>query len=311
MLWLLKRLAGAVVVVLITIVITSAIVAVMLPDAAPGNGVWDSTVTGVRLMVLHRDFGMAGVVPGAVSVTTLFDRGVALDLVLLVGGIVAGVLLGVAGGRLCAMWPRSIFAGGLEAFAMLMLSVPIYCAALVLLLLFEPSFGSLLHIPVVFQPGAYKGPGHGVGHWLESMIVPWILVGVPIAAVALRLTAAQTTQNLTEPYVATAAAKGLPRRRVVGHAARPTYVLTAAVIGTQVRLLVFNIMFVEYLFFLPGFFLYTKRAIGQDPPLWLSPDVPTLVGISVWSAVLVAVLSLLSDLAIVLLDPRIELRTES
>ncbi len=203
--------------------------------------------------------------PGAVSVTTLFDRGVALDLTLLIGGVVAGVLLGVIGGRACAMWPRSLAARGLEAFATLMLSVPIYVVGLGLVLLFEPSFGSLLRIPVVFQPGSYQGPGHGVGHWLESMLVPWILVGVPIAAVALRLTAAQTMQNLDEPYVATATAMVLGRRRVVGHAARSTYGMTAALVGTQIRLLVFNIMFVEYVFFLPRLLLVHQARRRAGP----------------------------------------------
>src|SRR4051794_15397099 len=57
-----------------------------------------------------------------------------------------------------------------------------------------------------------------------------------------------------------------PGRRVVAAAARPTYGPTAAGLGTQVRALVFNVMFVEYVFFLPGFLWFTKRAIGSDPP---------------------------------------------
>src|SRR3954453_6836221 len=97
-------------------------------------------------------------------------------------------------------------------------------------------------------------------------------------------------------------------RRVVAAAARPTYGPTAAGLGTQVRALVFNVMFVEYVFFLPGFLWFTKRAIGSDPPYFTLPDVNTLCGLAVWSAVLVAGLSLLADVVTVLLDPRIEAR---
>jgi len=64
-------------------------------------------------------------------------------------------------------------------------------------------------------------------------------------------------------------------------------------------------MFVEYVFFLPGFLWYTKRAIGSDPPLWTRPDIPTLEGIAIWTAVLVVTLGLLSDAAVLLLEPRV------
>jgi ABC-type dipeptide/oligopeptide/nickel transport system permease component len=131
----------------------------------------------------------------------------------------------------------------------------------------------------------------------------------PIAAIALRLTAAGALDNFDEPFVRTATALGLRRRHVAGHAACPTYGATAAGLGTQVRAIVFNVIFVEYTFFLPGFLWFTKRATGNDPPLWISPDVNTLAGLAVWSAVLVVSLALLADIATVLLDPRISARS--
>jgi ABC-type dipeptide/oligopeptide/nickel transport system permease component len=72
-----------------------------------------------------------------------------------------------------------------------------------------------------------------------------------------------------------------------------------------VRILVFNLMLIEYVFFLPGFFWFTKRAIGNDPPLYIVPDINTLAGVAIWSAVLVVTLSLLADLVTVALDPRL------
>jgi len=78
----------------------------------------------------------------------------------------------------------------------------------------------------------------------------------------------------------------VPRRRVVAAAARPTRGPTAAGLGTE-----------------------ATRAIGSDPPNLTLPDVSTLCGLAVWSAVLVAALSLLADVVTVLLDPRVEART--
>jgi len=305
--WLLGRIAGGAAVVLATIVACSALIAILVPAEAPAGGVWAATVEGVRLR-LHGDFGTSAVVPGTVPVSTLFARGVWVDLMLLAGGLVAGVVLGLLGGLACAARPRSPAARGLDTVASVALCTPVYVFAYGLLLLFEPSFGSVAHVHGWFQPGRYQTPGTDAGHWAQAMLVPWVLVGLPIAAIALRLTAAGTLDNFDQPYIRTATALGLVRRDVVGHAARPAYGATFAGLGTQVRILVFNVMFVEYTFFLPGFLWFTKRATGNDPPLWTLPDVNTLAALAVWSAVLVVTLALLADIATVLLDPRVGAR---
>lgn len=307
--WLFGRLLAGVAIVLATIVLCSALVAILDPRQSPRPGAWAGTVEGVRLKLLHADFGVSGVEPGTVPVTALFERGVAVDLALLAGGLVAGTLIGVLGGKACAARPRSPLARFLDGVSSVALCTPVYVFAYGLLLLFEPSFGAVLHVPGWFEPGRYQGLGDNPWDWLQAMLVPWVLVGLPIAAIALRLTAAGALDNFNEPFVQTASAAGLDHRDVIGHAARPTYGATAAALGAQVRAIVFNVIFVEYTFFLPGFLWLTKRATGNDPPLWTSPDVTTLAGLAVWSAVLVVALSLLADIATVLLDPRISART--
>jgi peptide/nickel transport system permease protein len=307
--WLIGRLVGGVAIVVATIVACSALIAILVPNQAPRPGVWAGTLEGIRLKLLHGDFGVSGVYPGSVPVSTLFARGVQVDLLLLAGGLVAGTLLGVAAGRACAARPRSPAAHALDALASLALCTPVYVFGLGLMLLFEPTFGAVAHVHGWLEPGRYQPLLDSPWHWLEAMLVPWVLVGLPIAAIALRLTAAGALDHAETPFVRTATATGVPRRAVVRHAARPTYGTTSAALGTQVRALVFDVMFVEYVFFLPGFLWFTKRAIGDDPPLWTLPDLNTLAGLAVWSAVLVVVLGLLADVATVLLDPRIEARS--
>jgi hypothetical protein len=91
--WVIARLLGGVAIVLATIVLCSALIAVLDPRQSPRPGVWAGTVEGVRMRLLHGDFGISGVEPGAVPVTTLFTRGVAVDAVLVV---VLGLLADVA-----------------------------------------------------------------------------------------------------------------------------------------------------------------------------------------------------------------------
>jgi peptide/nickel transport system permease protein len=306
--WLTGRVLSAVAVVVATVVACSALVAILAPEEAPRAGVWAGTLEGVRLKLLHADFGVSRVEPGTVPVAALFARGVVVDLTLLAGGLVAGTALGILGGRVSAARPRSRVARALDAAASVALCTPAYVFGYGLLELFAPSFGALAHVHGFIEAGRYESLTASPWHWVQAMLVPWMLVGLPIAAIALRLTAAGTLDNLDAPFIRTATALGVPRRRVVAAAARPTYGPTAAGLGTQVRALVFNVMFVEYVFFLPGFLWFTKRAIGSDPPNFTLPDVNTLCGLAVWSAVLVAALSLLADVVTVVLDPRVEAR---
>ena len=142
------------------------------------------------------------------------------------------------------------------------------------------------------------------------MILPWIVVGAPLGAAILRLTMALTVETLREDYVRTAAAKGLPHRRIVRrHAGPPTYVSVASLVGASAPLVITNVVLVEYVFAIPGFFRHMRRALGQVPgcpPPKIPPlDILTLRALALWAAVLIVALGLLADLAIMRLDPRI------
>jgi len=69
--------------------------------------------------------------------------------------------------------------------------------------------------------------------------------------------------------------------------------------------MVTNMVLVEWVFTLPGFFRHMRRALGQNLTASTSLDIPTLQALAMWAAVLIVVISLIGDLAIVELDPRI------
>src|SRR4051794_18188375 len=224
-------------------------------------------------------------IPGCPHITTVFARTFTVDLWLLGGGLVLGVAGGVTGGGWGAMHPRSPLAPALDALAVFAYCTPVYVIGLGLLLLFEPTFG-VWHMPLFLEPGSYASATEDPWDFARTMLIPWVLVGAPLAGISLRLTSAAILDTLDEHYVRTALAKGLTRRRVIGHhAARPAHLVVASLVGTQVRIVVTNMVLVEYVFFLPGFFLYTKRALGQDTPRWSPvPDIPSLQALAVWMA---------------------------
>jgi peptide/nickel transport system permease protein len=64
-----------------------------------------------------------------------------------------------------------------------------------------------------------------------------------------------------------------------------------------------NLVLVEWVFAIPGFFRHTKRALAQATPPTI--DVPTLQALALWAAVLIVVMSAVADIALVKIDPRL------
>jgi ABC-type dipeptide/oligopeptide/nickel transport system permease component len=122
----------------------------------------------------------------------------------------------------------------------------------------------------------------------RGLLLPWLVVAAPIGGVVLRLTAAATRDALGGEFVRAAMARGLRRQRVVWrYAARAMRPQLPVFFGTQARVLVLNLALVEYVFGVPGFFSWIRRALGQEDFLHLyrqnllPPDIPLLEAITV------------------------------
>jgi peptide/nickel transport system permease protein len=82
-----------------------------------------------------------------------------------------------------------------------------------------------------------------------------------VAAASLRPTVALTAEALDEDYVRTALAKGLTRPLAIRrHASPVARVAVASYIGAAIPTIVLNVVLVEFVFTLPGFFRHTWRA---------------------------------------------------
>ena len=303
--FLARRLLFGVGTLVLTAFFAYGTIRVLRPELYTGEELADGLLTDVTDALLRLDLGESCMFFGCPPLKRMWLDGIWADLLLLAGGVAFAVVLGVAGGVWCASRPRSRASRALEAAAMVFLCTPAYVFGFGLLLLFAPPFG-LFELPFFFDPHSYAPPLEDPWDFLRSMLMPWLVVAAPMAAVILRLTLALCLDNMGEDYVRTAFAKGLPRRRAVRrHAAPGTYVATASLFGASAPFMVTNMVFVEYVFSVPGFFRHTKRALGQAPGWPPTNDIPTLQALALWASVLIVALSLLADLAIVSLDPRI------
>jgi peptide/nickel transport system permease protein len=298
--YIVRRLLWAAGTVVLTAFFAYGIIRLLRPDRYPPGasvlgGTWDDVEDALFRFSLGADY-----------VHEEFVRGWAADVYLLAGGLVVAVGLGLAGGVWCAVRDGTRSARAVEGAAVFFLCTPVYALALGTLLLFAPPFG-LVHVPYFFDPNSYEAPQDDLWAFARSMLVPWLVVGAPLAGAILRLTLALTRDVMGEHWVRTARAKGVPEKRVVGrHAAPASFATVLSQFGASAPVMVMNVVLVEWVFSIPGFFRHMRRALGQN---YGAPensiDIPMLQGLAMWAAVLIVAVSLLADLAIARVDPRV------
>ena len=245
---------------------------------------------------LHFDFGVSRT--GNRQVEDLIRQGLPADLSLLAGGLAVGLLAGIAGGAYCAARPGTFAARALETVAALFMCAPVYVVALLLLLLFGAGLGMVISSgPAI--PTSYTTFRDSPLGWAGSLLVPWLVLGLPLAGVCLRMMRASMNEVLDEDYLRTATAKGLRMRTVVRRHAVPAAVAPVfSLTGVTMPIVVINLVLIEQVFSVPGVFTGMRRGIAAG-------DFDLLFGLTAVAAGLVAVSTLVTDLVLAWLDPRV------
>ncbi len=131
-------------------------------------------------------------------------------------------------------------------------------------------------------------------------------LALPVVAIALvsfvswmRYQRSSIIEAMSSPYIRTARSKGLSERDVlVRHALRNALLPIITLLGLSLPTLVGGAYFVEYVFSIPGVGYLTFTSI-------FSRDYPTLMAITMLTAVLIVLGNLIADVAYAIVDPRI------
>jgi peptide/nickel transport system permease protein len=134
----------------------------------------------------------------------------------------------------------------------------------------------------------------------------WHLV-LPVVAISLvsfvswmRFQRSSIIDAMSSGYIRTARSKGLSERDVlVRHAFRNALLPIVTLLGLSLPTLVGGAYFVEYVFSIPGVGYLTFTSI-------FARDYPTLMAITMLTAVLIVLGNLLADVAYAMVDPRIK-----
>jgi peptide/nickel transport system permease protein len=220
---------------------------------------------------------------------------VLLVLTALLGAIVIGTLLGVAASR----HPDSLFSGAVTVFSLIGYAMPVFWTGILLVIL----FGKVWPIMPIAGMRDVRMMGGGTFATtldvLHHLVLPAVTLGLIYLAQYSRLARASMLEVLGSDYIRTARAKGLGEGPVTyKHALRNALMPLVTIAGLQFGNLISGAVLVETVFSWPGIGTLALDAI-------LGRDYPTLLGVLTFSALLVIVANLLTDLSYRWIDPRL------
>ncbi|MCC6227462.1 MAG: ABC transporter permease, partial [Microthrixaceae bacterium] len=176
--------------------------------------------------ILHGDFGYS--IQSGRPVQDLIAERIPATLILMVTALLISVTIAITIGVIAAVKRYSLFDQGATLFSYIFYSLPTFWLGLVLIYIFAVTlhwFPSQGIVNAREAPGAFNTPAYWKGFWEEPLpnildiaqhlVLPVVtLVAVSIAADS-RFVRSSMLDTLSQDYVRTAKAKGLPRRRVV------------------------------------------------------------------------------------------------
>lgn len=231
--------------------------------------------------LLQGDFGrsIVGDQPVLDILLTRFPMTLALAVASLAIAIVVGMSLGFLAAYKRGTWVDA----AAMILAILGVSMPHFWLGLLLLFLFAMT---LQWLPVAG------------GDWM-SLILPAMTLGLANAAVLARMTRSAMIDIFDQDFVRTARAKGLPQSLVLyRHALRSGLVPIVSMLGLQFAYLMGGAIVVENVFAWNGVGRLAIEAV-------FARDYPLIQGFILFFAIVVALASVVVDVAYAFLDPRI------
>jgi peptide/nickel transport system permease protein len=233
-------------------------------------------------------------------VIDLITSRIPATLLLVVTALLLAIGIGTLLGVLASRKPNGIFSQMITVLALFGFSVPVFWIGIMLLILFS---GTLRIFPVSGMQSVTLGDANFVYVMLDilhHLVLPAFTLAIVYIAQYSRLARASMLETLGSDYIRTARAKGLPERRVIfRHALRNAILPVVTMAGLQFSQLFAGAVLVETVFNWPGMGRLAFESI-------LRRDYPTLLGILFFSAVIVIVVNLLTDIVYRLADPRIK-----
>lgn len=176
--------------------------------------------------------------------------------------------------------------GAIMLIATLGVTIPSFIVATLLLYLFS------------YQLNIF--PTYGLKSW-QSYVLPVLALGGYSMAFIARLMRSSLLEVMGQDYIRTARSKGLSETQVVvKHGLRNALIPVITILGPTVANLLTGSFVIEKIFAIPGMGVYFVDSVGQR-------DYTAIMGITVFYATFLLVMTFIVDLFYLMIDPRIKL----
>ena len=219
------------------------------------------------------------------SVTEIIATGIPVTVELGFYALLVAIVIGIFSGVVAALKPNSAQDYLPMSLAMTGICLPSFVLGPLLILIFGIWFEWL--------------PVAGWGEMANDKILPSITLGAAYAAYIARLTRGGMIEVLSQDYIRTAVAKGLPKWKVVvHHALRGGLAPVVTFAGPAAAGLLSGSFVVETVFQIPGMGrFYLQAAFNRDYTM--------ILGTTIFFATLIVIFNLIADVLLVWLNPKL------
>nr|WP_321526901.1 ABC transporter permease [uncultured Cohaesibacter sp.] len=233
--------------------------------------------------IAHGNFGNS-LVSGR-SVNSMISAALPVTLKIGLTAIFLLSIIGIILGVIAALNQNKLLDNLIVGFALIVWGIPVFVA------------GPLIIVFLVLVMDMDVPYGWS-GLFSFKVIVPLLVLGLNPMALIIRQARAGVLEVLSEDYVRTARAKGIPNYQVVvKHIMRPVLTPVVSQIGLLVIATLNNSILIEKVFGLPGLGRLTETAIKTS-------DYPVILAIVLIFSTVVMASNLLVDISYPMLDPR-------
>ncbi|HZM83723.1 MAG TPA: ABC transporter permease [Candidatus Limnocylindrales bacterium] len=228
------------------------------------------------------------------AVTKVLGRGLPITVSIVIGAFILWMIVGVSLGVYSALH-RGTFADKIAiGLSLVGASMPVYFFALILLGIFVfslkffefPHFVSITENPLL---------------WAKGLILPWLALTFVQAAGYARYSRSQMLETLSEDYIRTARAIGLPKRTVhMKHALRAAITPVITLAGLDLGVFLGGVAITETIFGMHGIGWQSVNAV-------FDLNLPVVMGTVLIAAFFVVVSNTVVDVLYAFIDPRVKL----
>ncbi len=248
--------------------------------------------------VAHLDFGFS--YRQNIPVTEAILNHLPATLILMLSGLAVALLTGVLSGIAAASHHNGWVDRALSMAGVFFFAAPIFWIGIMLVVLFAVKL-DWLPIGGMNTIGADDGIFGNLLDLGTHLLMPAVALGLHQSAIYMRVTRNAMIEAAQADYVRTAFAKGLSETAVtLHHVFRNALLPVITVLGLQFAAVLSGSVVIEAVFNWPGLGSLLYDSV-------VARDYPVVLGIIIFSSLLVIVVNLVIDLVYAWLDPRIVL----